>query len=108
MTFVLFHPLIVMDTHRLISVRFWCFCIILGDMRGGESIATPPGLCTLFHGTVVIAVVNLFLFQNCLCFCKMFFAFVWFQFLMVSTRHAMLMLNYNQITCFLESVTRGG
>ena len=30
-----------------------------------ENIATPPGLCSLFHGTDDIAVVNLLLFQNC-------------------------------------------
>ena len=74
-TLVLFRPLIVMDVHRPIPVKSCCSCISLGEMKGVENIATPPGLCTLFHGTDDIAVVNLLLFQFFFNLLNLFFCF---------------------------------
>ena len=47
MTLVLLRPFIVIDVHLPIPDRSCCSFIILGNMSGVESIATPPGLYTL-------------------------------------------------------------
>ena len=70
MPLVLFCPMIVMYVHRPIPVGCCCSFIILGEMNGVESIVTLPGLCTLFHGTDDIAVINLLLFHFFFKFCN--------------------------------------
>ena len=66
MTLVLLRPFIVIDVHLPIPDISCCSFIILGNMSGIESIATPPGLYTLLLSFYFVS--NFFFFVKSL-FC---------------------------------------